>query len=113
LEDTVTRERRQDVAIMAIIVPLILVIVIGGTDLLQLGVAQTNLNQVAQTSAACISTPGCRIDEDAAMNAKALGLNADFLEVNVQGKVVTLGYVYHGHLPLFPSRHFSATATAS
>ena len=107
-----TRERRQDLAIMAIIVPAILVIVIGTADLVRLGTAQTNLNQVAQTSAACITTPGCIVKAEAATSAKALGMDPDFLDVNVQGKVVTLAYVSHGYLPLFPSRHFSASATA-
>ena len=79
-----THERRQDLAIVAIIVPVLLVIAVGVADLVQLGTAQTNLNQVAQ----------------------------DFLDVTVQGKVVTLAYVSHGYLPLFPSRHFSASATA-
>jgi Flp pilus assembly protein TadG len=107
-----THERRQDAAIMAIIVPVILVIVVGVADLVQLGTAQTNLNQVAQTSAACITTPGCIVKAEAARSAKALGMNPDFLDVNVQGKVVTLAYVAHGYLPLLPSRHCSASATA-
>lgn len=105
-------ERRQDLAIIAIIVPVILVIVVGVADLVQLGTAQTNLDQVAQTAAACIMTPGCIVKAEAARSAKALGMNPDYLDVNVQGKVVTLGYVSHGYLPLFPSRHFSASATA-
>jgi hypothetical protein len=107
-----THERRKDLAIMAIIVPVILVIVVGVADLVQLGTAQTNLNQVAQTSAVCITTPGCIVKSEAVRSAKALGMNPDFLDVNVQGKVVTLAYVSHGYLPLFPSRHFSASATA-
>jgi len=99
-------------ATMAIIVPVILLIAVGTTDFVQLGTAQTNLNQVAQTSAVCITTPGCIVQADAATNAKALGMNPDFLDVSVQGKVVTLAYVFHGRLPLIPSRHFSASATA-
>src|SRR5690348_11065532 len=97
-----TRERRQDLAIVAIIVPIILIIVVGVADSIQLGTAQTNLNEVAQTSAACITTPGCIVKAEAARSAKALGMNPDFLDVNVQGKVVTLAYVSHGYLPLFP-----------
>ena len=54
-----THERRLDLAILAIIVPVILVIAVGVADLVQLGTAQTNLNEVAQTTAACITTPGC------------------------------------------------------
>lgn len=108
-----THERRQDLAILAIFVPVILVIAVGVADLVQLGTAQTNLNEVAQTTAVCITTPGCIVKAEANRSAKALGMNPDFLDVNVQGKVVTLAYVFHGYLPLFPSRHFSASATAS
>ena len=107
-----TRERRQDLAALAIIIPLILVIAVGAADSMQLGTAQTNLNEVAQTAAACITTPGCIVKAETARSAKALGMNPDFLDIEVQGKVVTLAYVSHGYLPLFPSRHFSASATA-
>jgi hypothetical protein len=108
-----TRARGQDLASLLIIVPVILAIAVGVADLVQFGTAQTNLNQVAQTSAECITTPGCIVKAEAARSAKSLGMDADFLEVNVQGKVVTLAYVFHGYLPVFPARHYSASATAS
>jgi hypothetical protein len=107
------RERKLDLVTLAIAVPLILVIAVGIADLMQLGTAQTNLNEVAQTSAECITTPGCVVKAEANRSAKALGMDPDFLDVNVEGKSVKLAYVFHGYLPIFPSRHFSASATAS
>jgi len=108
-----TRERKLDLLTLVITVPVILTIAVGVADLIQLGTAQTNLNEVAQTSADCITTPGCVVKAEADRSAKALGMNPDFLDVNVEGKNVKLAYVFHGYLPIFPSRHFNASATAS
>lgn len=104
--------RRNTLRDVAIVVSVLFVVICGITDLIQLSLTQTNLNHVAQTATECIAIPGCKVQSETARDAKALGLNPDDLNVNVQGEVVTLAYVFHGHLPLFPSRHFTTSATA-
>lgn len=98
---------------LAIIVPVLLTLVLAGTDLLFAVMAQSRVNSVAQTSATCVATPGCKVQIEAARNATALGLNPTFLTVSAQGKVVKVVYVFHLLGPLFPWPRFTVSATSS
>jgi hypothetical protein len=123
LRNTKIRKSKGSILIeFALIVPVLLLLVLGGTDLLLATSAKSNLSYVAQATASCAAkTPLPEMCENLATYANSLargiGLNAPvtvpIITYPCQGCVtVELNVTTAPISPFFPAITLSATATA-
>jgi Flp pilus assembly protein TadG len=123
LRNTKIRKSKGSILIeFALIVPILLLLVLGGTDLLLATSAKSNLSYVAQATASCAAkTPPPEMCEDltsyANSLARGIGLNASvtvpIITYPCPGCVtVELDVTTAPISPFFPAITLSATATA-
>jgi hypothetical protein len=99
----------------ALCVPILLMIVLGGIDVLWAVKTKGTLDYIAEQSAKCIVTHGCDPQTLAANNAGGLGLNPARLTVTIDAGAATATAVYQFEPvgPVFPAITLQSTASGA
>jgi hypothetical protein len=95
----------------AIVLPVFMLTILGGFDLLSARSAKSNLDFLAREAAICAATAGC--DAQSYINGSAAGLSLDPARIGtkITGKSVTLSYPFNPVGPMIPSITLQSTAT--
>jgi Flp pilus assembly protein TadG len=94
----------------AFVVPLLLMLILGGLDLTLLARARSNVDWIARQAASCSATQGCDVQALAASNAAGLSMpGALSVVINAPG-AVTVTYSWAPVGPFLSATTLTATA---
>jgi hypothetical protein len=105
-------EKGQAILEMALAIPFVLALLLGGADLLWLENCKGNVDYLAREAAVCTTKQGCDPTGFALNAARGLSLDPTQLTVTVSGTSVTLVYQCAPLVPAFPVMTIHSTAVA-
>lgn len=96
-----------------LVLPIFLLLILGGFDLITLATAKSNVDWISQQVATCTKAATCPAAQVTAQSiAGGFGMNTAAVTATAAGNVATVGYLWQGISPFFSPTQLQSTATA-